>query len=76
MKRKKNLYDSIYNFENILNVFNEVCRNTKSKRKVGAKAASKLPRIKRPIIETIKVFRFQVPVRIVNKGAPTVTPKA
>lgn len=35
MKRKKNLYDSIYNFENILNVFNEVCRNTKSKRKVS-----------------------------------------
>ena len=35
MKRKKNLYDSIYNFENILNVFNEVCRNTKSKRKVA-----------------------------------------
>ena len=51
-------------------------RPTKSKRKVGAKADSKLPRIKRPIIETIKVFRFQVPVRIVNKGAPTVTPKA
>ncbi len=35
MKRKKNLYDSIYNFENILNVFNEVCRNTKRKRKVA-----------------------------------------
>ena len=34
MKRKSNLYNEIYNFSNILKVFNEVCKNTKNKRKV------------------------------------------
>ena len=34
MKRKGNLYQNIYNFDNIVNAFNEVCRNTKNKRKV------------------------------------------
>lgn len=34
MKRKKNLYEQIYKFENILSAFDEVCRNTKNKRKV------------------------------------------
>ena len=51
-------------------------RPTKSKIKVGAKAESKLPRINKIIMATIKVFRFQVPVRIVSNGAPTVTPSA
>ena len=34
MKRKDNLYKDIYKIENINEVFNEVCRNTKNKRKV------------------------------------------
>ena len=34
MKRKSNLYQEIYKFENIVSAFNEVCRNTKNKRKV------------------------------------------
>ena len=34
MKRKGNLYPNIYKFENIISAFNEVCRNTKNKRKV------------------------------------------
>lgn len=34
MKRKGNLYQNIYNFDNIVNAYNEVCRNTKNKRKV------------------------------------------
>ena len=34
MKRKNNLYKDIYKFENILYCFNEVCKNTKNKRKV------------------------------------------
>lgn len=35
MKRKNNLYENIYKFDNILDAFNEVCKNTKSKRKVA-----------------------------------------
>ena len=34
MKRIGNLYQNIYKFENIVNAYNEVCRNTKNKRKV------------------------------------------
>ena len=34
MKRMGNLYPEIYKFENIISAFNEVCRNTKNKRKV------------------------------------------
>ena len=34
MKRICNLYQNIYKFENIVNAYNEVCRNTKNKRKV------------------------------------------
>ncbi len=34
MKRKGNLYENIYKFENIESAFNEVCTNTKNKRKV------------------------------------------
>lgn len=34
LKRKGNLYQEIYKFENIVSAFNEVCRNTKNKRKV------------------------------------------
>lgn len=35
MKRKGYLYEEIYKFENIVSAFNEICRNTKNKRKVN-----------------------------------------
>lgn len=35
MKRKSNLYKDIYNLENIMTVYDEICRNTKNKRKVA-----------------------------------------
>ncbi len=35
MKRKGNLYPSLYDFDNIVDAYNEVCRNTKNKRKVA-----------------------------------------
>lgn len=35
MKRKNNLYQNICKFENIVSAFNEVCKNTKNKRKVA-----------------------------------------
>ena len=34
MKRKSNLYQNICKLENIQSAFNEVCKNTKNKRKV------------------------------------------
>ena len=34
MKRKGNLYPAIYDFDNIISAYNEVCRNTKNKRRV------------------------------------------
>lgn len=34
MKRKNNLYENTYKLENIIDAFNEVCANTKNKRKV------------------------------------------
>lgn len=34
MKRKGYLYENIYDFDNIISAFNEVCRNTKNKKKV------------------------------------------
>lgn len=35
MKRKGNLYQNIYKFENIVSAYNEVCRNTKNSKKVA-----------------------------------------
>lgn len=35
MKRKKNLYDNIYNLKKIFSAYNEVCRNAKNKKKVA-----------------------------------------
>ncbi len=35
MKRKGNLYQKIYKFENIVGAFDEVCKNTKNKKKVA-----------------------------------------
>ena len=34
MKRKNNLYENICKLENIMLAYDEVCRNTKNKRKV------------------------------------------
>lgn len=34
MKRKNNLYDDMYKLKNIEDVFNEICRNTKNKKRV------------------------------------------
>ena len=34
MKRKGNLYSNIYNINNIVDAFDEVCKNTKNKKKV------------------------------------------
>ena len=34
MKRKGHLYEATYDFNNIVDAYNEVCRNTKNKRKV------------------------------------------
>ena len=34
MKRKSNLYEYIYKLENIEKVFEEVCKNTKNKKKI------------------------------------------
>ena len=35
MKRLGNLYENVYKIENIMQAFNEVCRNTKNKRRVN-----------------------------------------
>lgn len=35
MKRKKNLYDDICKLSNIEKIFNEICKNTKNKKKVA-----------------------------------------
>ena len=35
MRRKGNLYQNLYKFENIQSAFNEVCKNTKNKKKVA-----------------------------------------
>lgn len=35
MKRKNNLYQSIYDYNNILDAYNEVCRNTRNERRVA-----------------------------------------
>ena len=50
MKRKSNLYENIYKMENIQTAFNEVCRNTKNKRKV----------------ETFKEYKCTYTTRIYN----------
>lgn len=46
MKRKNNLYQNTYKMENILQAYDEVCRNTKNKRKVR-------------IIKNISAYIFQ-----------------
>ena len=58
MKRKGNLYQEIYKFENIENAYNEVCRNTKNKRKVASFKAYKCIYISR-IYRILKAKKYK-----------------
>ena len=59
MKRKGNLYPEIYKFDHINNAFNEVCRNTKNKRKVANYKQYKCIYITR-IYNTLKNKSYEV----------------
>ncbi len=59
MKRKGNLYQEIYNFQNIVSAYNEVCKNTKNKRKVAKFKEYKCIYISR-IYETLKNKTYEV----------------
>lgn len=59
MKRKNNLYQNTYKMENILEAYNEVCRNTKNKRKVRNYREYKCIYISR-IYETLKNKTYEV----------------
>ena len=59
MKRKNNLYENTYKMENILEAYNEVCRNTKNKRKVRNYKEYKCIYISR-IYETLKNRSYEV----------------
>ena len=59
MKRKNNLYANLYNIENINKAFNEVCRNTRNKRKVNKYKEYKCIYISR-IYNTLKNRQYKV----------------
>ena len=59
MKRKGNLYKNIYNFNNIIKAYNEVCKNTKNKRKVAIFRSYKCMYISR-IYEILKNRKYKV----------------
>lgn len=59
MKRKGNLYKNIYNFDNIIKAYNEVCKNTKNKRKVSIFRSYKCMYISR-IYEILKNREYKV----------------
>lgn len=59
MKRKKNLYKDIYSLENIFAAFDEVCRNTRNKRKVANYKQYKCVYISR-IYKTLKEKTYEV----------------
>ena len=59
MKRKSNLYQNTYKMENILSAFNEVCSNTKNKRKVANYKQYKCIYISR-IYNTLKNKNYEV----------------
>lgn len=59
MKRKNHLYENIYQFENIIRAYNEVCRNTKNKRKVANYKQHKCIYLSR-IYETLKNKTYEV----------------
>lgn len=59
MKRKSNLYENIYELSNIEQAFNEVCQNTKNKRKVANYKQYKCIYISR-IYNTLKNKQYTV----------------
>ena len=59
MKRKSNLYVNTYKMENILSAYNEVCSNTKNKRKVANYKQYKCIYISR-IYNTLKNKTYEV----------------
>lgn len=59
MKRKKDLYKEIYRIENIMTVFNEICRNTRNKKKVARYKENKCANIFK--IYTILTNKTYVP---------------
>lgn len=59
MKRKDNLYNDIYRIENIMKAYDEVCRNTKNKRKVNSFKEYKCIYISR-IYNTLKNRTYKV----------------
>lgn len=59
MKRKNNLYENMYKLENILQAYNEVCRNTKNKRKVRNYQEYKCIYISR-IYDALKAKTYEV----------------
>ena len=63
MKRKGYLYQNLYKFENIQSTFNEVCKNTKNKKKVARFKEYKCIYISRIYnilqTKTYKVARFK-----------------
>lgn len=59
MKRIGNLYKNIYDFDNIVQAYNEVCRNTKNKRKVAIFRSYKCMYISR-IYEILKNREYKV----------------
>ena len=59
MKRKKDLYKNIYVMENIMSAFDEVCKNTKNKRKVRNYKQYKCIYISR-IYNTLKNKTYEV----------------
>lgn len=59
MKRKNNLYKNLYKMENIIEAYNEVCKNTKNKRKVRNYQEYKCIYISR-IYEVLKNKEYKV----------------
>lgn len=59
MKRKNNLYVKLYDIENIIKAFNEVCKNTRNKRKVNKYREYKCIYISR-IYNTLKNREYKV----------------
>ena len=59
MKRKGNLYNEIYKFDNIVKTFHEICRNTKNKRKVNKFREFKCLNISR-IHNILKNHKYEV----------------
>ncbi|MBE5822041.1 MAG: RNA-directed DNA polymerase [Clostridiales bacterium] len=59
MKRKNNLYEQTYELKNIMTVFNEVCRNTRNKKKVRVFKEYKCINISK-IYNTLKNKKYEV----------------